>query len=125
MLELYKNIKKYRLLSGMTQHDLALKTGYTDRSSIAKIENGDVDLPQSKIMLFAQALDVRPGDLMGDVDSSNSEVGPSLSPDQEQLLADYGKLNSAGKAKVREYASDLTEQKKYTEDAPSSGEKLA
>lgn len=49
----------------------------------------------------------------------------SLSADQAALLADYDKLNSAGKAKVREYASDLTEQKKYTEDAPSSGEKLA
>ena len=65
MLELYSNIKKYRIDSGMTQDELAKRTGYTDRSSIAKIEKGDVDLPQSKIILFAKALKVSPGELMG------------------------------------------------------------
>jgi transcriptional regulator with XRE-family HTH domain len=39
--------------------------GYTDRSSIAKIESGKVDLPQSKIMEFANVFGVDPGDLMG------------------------------------------------------------
>lgn len=67
MLELYKNIKKYRKELGMSQAELAKRTGYTDRSSIAKIEKGDVDLPQSKIMIFAKALGVAPGELMGDV----------------------------------------------------------
>lgn len=66
MLDLYKNIKKFRLQKSMSQQDLANKTGYTDRSSIAKIEKGEVDLPQSKIMLFAQALDVSEEELMGD-----------------------------------------------------------
>lgn len=65
MLELYKNIKKYRLENKMTQDELARQTGYTDRSSIAKIEKGDVDLPQSKILLFASALNVSAGELMG------------------------------------------------------------
>lgn len=44
----------------------------------------------------------------------------TLSSDQEELLAFYDKLNSFGKLKVKEYASDLTEQKKYIE-AESSG----
>ena len=69
MLELYKNIRKYRKELGMSQAELAKKTGYNDRSSIAKIERGDVDLPQSKIILFANALNVSPGKLMGNVDS--------------------------------------------------------
>ena len=68
MLELYENIRKYRKELGMSQAELAKRTGYTDRSSIAKIEKGDVDLPQSKIMVFAKALGVAPGELMGDVD---------------------------------------------------------
>ena len=67
MLELYENIRKYRKELGMSQAELAKRTGYTDRSSIAKIEKGDVDLPQSKIMVFAKALGVAPGELMGDV----------------------------------------------------------
>lgn len=72
MLDLYKNIKKYRIKRKLSQADLAKLTGYTDRSSIAKIEKGDVDLPQSKIMLFADALGVDAGTLMGNdgLDSS-------------------------------------------------------
>ena len=75
MLELYKNIKEYRKNLGMSQAELAKKTGYNDRSSIAKIERGDVDLPQSKIMLFAKALNVSPGKLMGNVDDSVPNIG--------------------------------------------------
>ena len=66
MLELYKNIKNRRKELGLSQEELAKMVGYTDRSSIAKIESGDVDLPQSKIVAFARALDISPGDLMGD-----------------------------------------------------------
>ena len=65
MLELYKNIKKCRRDLKMSQDELAKKAGYTDRSSIAKIEKGLVDLPQSKIRQFAEIFGVTPGDLMG------------------------------------------------------------
>lgn len=71
MLELYKNIRKYRTEMGMSQAELAKRTGYNDRSSIAKIERGGVDLPQSKIILFANALNVTPGELMGNVDDND------------------------------------------------------
>ena len=72
MLELYKNIKKFRKERGFSQEELARRTGYSDRSSIAKIEKGDVDLPQSKIVIFAKALAVSPGELMGDVEKDDS-----------------------------------------------------
>ena len=65
MLNLYKNIKNYRIDRDMSQEELAQKTGYKSRTSIAKIEKGLVDLPQSKIALFAEALNVEPGVLMG------------------------------------------------------------
>lgn len=65
MLELYKRIRQLRQDKGMSQQELAEKTGYTDRSSIAKIEKGDVDLTESKIQAFADALGVRPSYLMG------------------------------------------------------------
>ena len=65
MLELYKNIKRRRQQLKMTQTDLALKMGYADKSMIAKIEKGNVDLPQSKILAFANALETTPGELMG------------------------------------------------------------
>lgn len=65
MLELYENIKRLRKQNGWSQEELAKKAGYTDRSSIAKIEKGQFDLPQSKIFLFADIFGVDPGALMG------------------------------------------------------------
>ncbi len=65
MLELYKNIKRRRQQLKMTQTDLALKMGYADKSMIAKIEKGNVDLPQSKILAFANILETTPSELMG------------------------------------------------------------
>ena len=55
MLALYKNIKARRLELKMSQDRLAELTGYKDRSSIAKIEKGEVDLAESKIREFAKA----------------------------------------------------------------------
>lgn len=66
MLELYTNIKKRRLELNMTQQELAEQIGYTSgKSMIAKIEKGDVDLTQSKIKQFADALHTTPSHLMG------------------------------------------------------------
>lgn len=65
MLELYRNIKKRRKDLGLTQTDLALKLGYADKSMVAKIEAGSVDLSQSKIVAFAEALETTPAYLMG------------------------------------------------------------
>lgn len=65
MLELYKNIKRRRQQLKMTQTDLALKMGYADKSMIAKIEKGNVDLPQSKFLAFANVLETTPSELMG------------------------------------------------------------
>ena len=65
MLQLYKNIKMLREEKGLSQDELAKLCGYTSRSSIAKIEKGEVDLQNSKILLFANALGTKPGKLMG------------------------------------------------------------
>ncbi|MGN8630301.1 helix-turn-helix domain-containing protein [Blautia sp. HCP3S3_G3] len=65
MIELYKNIKELREQKGLSQDELAKLTGYTSRSSIAKIEKGEVDLTRSKIIAFAKALDTTPTQLMG------------------------------------------------------------
>ena len=65
MLTLYKNIRELRKQNGWSQEELAKRMGYTDRSSIAKIESGKVDLSQSKIMDFARIFDVDAGILMG------------------------------------------------------------
>lgn len=65
MISLYKNIKKRRRELGLTQEQLAKKLCYRDKSTIAKIETGKSDLPQSKIIEFAKALETTPAVLMG------------------------------------------------------------
>ena len=64
-METHENIKRLREALGMSQEELAQAVGYKDRSSIAKIESGRVDLSQSKIATFANVLHVSPAQLMG------------------------------------------------------------
>lgn len=69
MLQLYENIKKFRTEKHMSQEELAEKVGYkSGKSMISRIENGQIDLGQTKIMEFAEALGVSPGELMGRVE---------------------------------------------------------
>ena len=72
MLELYTNIKRYRQLNMLTQEDLAKKVGYADKGMISRVENGKIDLSQSQIIKFAEALNVSPGVLMG-IDTNSNE----------------------------------------------------
>lgn len=65
MADLYTNIRFKRLEKGWSQQKLAEKMGYSDKSMIAKIENGKVDLNQSKIKAFADVLGCSPSELMG------------------------------------------------------------
>lgn len=57
MDELYMNIKKRRKEIGMTQRELAEKCGYTDHTTINKIENGLVDVTFKRLEQIASALD--------------------------------------------------------------------
>ena len=64
------NIKRKE--KGITQDELAQKLGYKSRSSIAKIENGDRDVPRPMIIELAKALDTTPAYLMGWEDKENT-----------------------------------------------------
>lgn len=64
-MKLYQRIKERREELGLSQDDLAQRMGYRSRSTIAKIESGKNDIPQSKIVAFAKALNTSPEYLMG------------------------------------------------------------
>lgn len=64
-MDIYDRIRMLRLERGMTQSELAKKTGYSSKSMIAHIEAGNVNLTTDKIEAFASALGVTPSDLMG------------------------------------------------------------
>jgi 2-C-methyl-D-erythritol 4-phosphate cytidylyltransferase len=52
-----ENIKRRRLELDISQQELANAMGYKSRSTIAKIEAGENEVPESKIHKFAKALD--------------------------------------------------------------------
>lgn len=122
MLQLYKNIKNKRTELNMTQSELAQKLGYADKSMIAKIEKGAVDLTQSKIIAFADALHTSPSELMGwncvtDEDIANSFANDYLeesidnthefSPSEKMHFKNYIKLLKINRKKVDEYTMEL------------------
>ena len=74
MLELYQNIRNRRKELGMSQDELAKKVGYTSRSTIARIENGEIDISRSKVIAFAEALKTTPMDLLGWSDDGDIET---------------------------------------------------
>lgn len=65
MYKLYENIKLRREALGLSQDELAKRVGYTGKSMISKIESGQVDLPYSKILAFAEALETTEPALLG------------------------------------------------------------
>ena len=59
------NIRTYRRKAGLNQAALAQLLGYTDRSSIAKIETGKVDVTQSNVRRMAEIFGVTVEELLG------------------------------------------------------------
>jgi len=95
MEDLYENIKRRREELGMSQEELARKVGYTSRSTIARIERGDINIPQDKIVLFARALRVLPEYLMGWTDEDGIDIT------DEDLAAAEARQDLAGRPNLK------------------------
>ena len=65
MSDFGKRVRKRREHLGMSQDELALLLGYSDKSSISKIENSQRDIYRGKVVEFAEALKTTPSYLMG------------------------------------------------------------
>ncbi|MDO4501605.1 MAG: XRE family transcriptional regulator [Coriobacteriia bacterium] len=75
-MNIAQNIKRRRLEVGMSQQDLADALGYKSRSTIAKIEAGENDIPLSKLLDLSRALDTS-------IESLLTGSRPVLSPAEE------------------------------------------
>ena len=65
MSTLFARIRERREALGLSQAELAEQLGYSNRSTIAKIEKGVNDITHSKIEAFAEALHTTTAYLMG------------------------------------------------------------
>lgn len=103
--QIYKNIKQLRLEKGWSQTELAKRTGYSDKSMIAKIENGKVDLSQTKVVEFANALGTTPSELLGwdSYDDAVNEMASAITMhDEDKALLDaYHRADDITKEMVK------------------------
>lgn len=112
-----KMIKARRTELQMSQRDLAEKMGYSNHSTITRIEAGKVDLPQSRIMQFADALGTTPSYLMGWENTEPEDIGAFaaevlLDADLVQLIKDYRTMSEADQYALRLMAASLAAKTK-------------
>ena len=83
-----ENILLMRKRLGWTQEELATRMGYKSKSTINKIELGINDIPQSKVVRFAEVLGTTPAHLMGwtDEEENLSPEEPALSEGEKIML---------------------------------------
>ena len=127
-MEIGERIRNRRIELGMTQDELAKRTGYASRSSVNKIEMAR-ELPSRKIELFADALSCSPSYLMGWTDrvesfetSADYELAwdrsgggrhpIELTPEEHTLILEYRAADDADRKMVERilaYATRLKE----------------
>ena len=73
----------------LSQTQLAEMTGYSDKTAISKIENGQSNLTQTKIVIFADALQTTTMYLMGWVDDPNLTKDQVFAQQQAKRLKMY------------------------------------
>lgn len=109
-MDLYNNIKRLRKEMKMSQAELASKVGYNDRSTIARVEKGEIDLSIDKIHLFAKALNVSASELMG-MDGVNITNPSEQAEDHFELITLYERLSVDDKALIKSMMISLQNKK--------------
>ena len=84
-----EKIKQKRQELKWSQRELSDKMGYSNHSTIARIESGKVDIPQSRIVQFAEVMGTSVAYLMGWEETKKSATNndSGLSEAKQQLLA--------------------------------------
>lgn len=75
-----EKIKIRRLELGWSLRELAKRMGYANQSTVARIEKGEIDLPQSKVVKFAEALNTTVAYLMDweEVEKNNDIISDAV-----------------------------------------------
>lgn len=116
-------------IRNMKQSELIALTGI-NKGAMSSYLAGRYEPKQKNLHALARALNVTESWLMGldvpmssaaDEPSSSPAPAPALTPDKEELLANYDKLNDEGKQEARKYVKLLGNSPEYTEDAEDTG----
>lgn len=107
-----QNLKRIRESRGMSQEELAKALGYTNRSSINKIEIGRSSIPTEKIQLTAQVLGVSPLELFDEGENTSVEPKADILLESDKIKTmifngDIKKLNEPNQARLMSYYQAL------------------
>lgn len=115
-----QKIKERRQELQWSQRDLAAKMGYNNNSTITRIENGKVDVPQSRIVKFSEVLGVSIAYLMGwEEEIEQDPVGTAerhfeilMDEDISDIFEEFKTLDPTQKKLVKDLVHSLAETKK-------------
>lgn len=115
-IKIGERIKARRQELKISQRELASRMGYTDHTTITRIEAGKVDPPQSRIAQFAKALGTTPGHLLG-WDAEPEDLGAMAAqvladPADLNMMQEYRGLSEADRFMVRSLVSSLAAKNK-------------
>lgn len=115
-MTLYDRIRIVREGLGISQTDLAKQCGYKGRQMISQIESGIIDLPVSKLILIAAALNVTPSYLLGDEDYvEQSDALFEASAEIMRLGFKVASLDEFDRIRLEERIDTMLEADKYQE----------
>jgi transcriptional regulator with XRE-family HTH domain len=103
-----------------SQRDLAERMGYNNHSTITRIESGKVDIPQSRIVQFAEVLHTDVAYLMNwDEEIKKDPVGMAerhfeiiMDEDISDIFDDFKTLDAAERKIVKDLVHSLARTKK-------------
>ncbi len=75
--KLGEDLRTYRIKHGLSQQNIADMLGYTSRSTIARIENGEIDLPSSKIKIMSDMFGIRYAEIVLGEENATQTSNPS------------------------------------------------
>lgn len=109
-------IKARRQELKLSQREMAARLGYTDHTTLTRIEAGKVDLPQSRIVKIAEVLGVTPGYIMG-WEQEPEDMGALAAMVLKdsgllKLAKNYSALDEADRATVAALVESLAAKKK-------------
>ena len=127
-----KNIRFYREQKGWTLEELAERSGYdvtSKKSSMSKIENGNNDIPTSRLFAIANALGVDVTDLTNRDASLEAKRIQACDLLEEcygnvayTIVQKFLRLDTRDQAKVEERIDMLLENQKYQDIKVSKGD---
>ena len=92
-MKIGERVRNRRIELDITQEELAQKLGYSDKSSISRIEKSS-KLTLNKVQLLADALNVSPSYLMGWEEENNIDIDMDMSNNQGTISNNIGSDSS-------------------------------